>query len=205
MLSKDQAQVELKKLMMTKEYLKGHKPTVARVQALTRVAHATRRSAGDDAAGLAEHNCGAGERTQQDARAEAAALIKKNAKSGTSGPRPMRSASWNSRPSCNAQVDQPLSAACGAATKELSWTRPRAGDRSAGEKKPTEREIRLEMLAIMRADGYEVGRDVAVRPWRSRSSFGSLMADNVREQAIKNLARAAGRRRPERRVSGLEK
>jgi len=194
MLSKDQAQVELKKLMMTKEYLKGHKPTVARVQALTRVAHAdeeepratTPRASQNTTAEQAQ-------RTQQDARAEAAAIIKKNAKSGPSGPRPNAQRFVELTASCNAQVDQPSIRGVWRRNEGASRGQDqRAGDRSAGEKKPTEREIRLEMLAIMRADGYEVGRG------RSRSGRGAQgvlrLADGGqrREQAIKNLAEQQG-------------
>jgi hypothetical protein len=56
------------------------------------------------------------------------------------------------------------------------------------ERKPTEREIRLEMLQIMRSDGYEVGKDGRGQTVALKEFFTSLMAENVRAQALKNLA-----------------
>ena len=52
---------------------------------------------------------------------------------------------------------------------------------------PTEREIRLEMLAIMRADGYDIRKDGRGAGVELKAFFDSQMAENVRVQALKNL------------------
>ena len=100
-LSREQASAELAKVMATKEYVSGHKPTVARVALLSRLANADpaetrgRIESAERSRDTAARNAASAERlgAKQSARAEAAQLLKVIDK-GTPAERRAASARW---------------------------------------------------------------------------------------------------------------